>query len=45
MADQTVNKEEVQHDILLIITTAVFILFATGISTPTAIAEAPIVIP
>lgn len=44
MADQESNTEEIQHDILLIITTAVFILFATGISTPVQ-AQAPIVIP
>jgi hypothetical protein len=38
------QNEEIQHDLLLIITTAVFILFATGIAAPIS-TEPPIVIP
>lgn len=41
------SSETLQHDILLIIATAIFILFATGIesTTSSAAAQGPIIIP
>ncbi|MBA1336604.1 MAG: hypothetical protein HPY66_3039 [Firmicutes bacterium] len=38
-------QEDCQHDLLLIIATAVFILFATGLAAPVEIPGQTIVIP
>ncbi|MFZ7101813.1 MAG: hypothetical protein ACOWWO_04020 [Peptococcaceae bacterium] len=37
--------EESQHDLLLIILVALFILFATGLAGPSPINEEPLIIP
>ncbi len=39
------KKEEVEHDLLLIIVTALTILMSTGLAGPPKVPEVPIVIP
>lgn len=41
----TTSAEETRHDLLLIIVTALFILFATGLGVPATVPGGPIVIP
>jgi hypothetical protein len=38
-------REETQHDLLLIIFTALAILMSTGLARPPKVLEAPIIIP
>ncbi len=42
---QNTDCDEVRHDILLIITVALAILFATGLTGPPAVPEEPVIIP
>ncbi|MGE5605969.1 MAG: hypothetical protein ACM3YE_09785 [Bacteroidota bacterium] len=38
-------RVDIEHDILLIITTVLFILFATGLAVPSEIPTTPIILP
>ena len=39
------TKDEIQHDLLLVITTVLAVLFATGISKPGAVPGDPVIFP
>ncbi|MDD4168964.1 MAG: hypothetical protein PHD36_01660 [Desulfotomaculaceae bacterium] len=39
------TTEDIRHDLLLVITVAVFIFLATGFLGPGQVAEAPVVLP
>jgi len=39
------DSKNVQHDLLLIITSLLFVFFATGLSTPIPNLQEPIIIP